>query len=80
MTKNINQKLIIFIGFLLLSLFLRFWTLFVSVLDKDESIYILGADSLLNGNLPYTKIWDNKPPGIFILFSLAMLMFDNSIV
>ena len=51
MTKNINQKLIIFIGFLLLSLFLRFWTLFVSVLDKDESIYILGADSLLNGYL-----------------------------
>ncbi|MCL2932221.1 MAG: glycosyltransferase family 39 protein [Trichodesmium sp. MAG_R03] len=80
MTKNINQRLIIFLGFLLLSLFLRFWTLFVSVLDKDESIYILGADSLLNGNLPYTKIWDNKPPGIFILFSLAMLMFDKSIV
>ncbi|MGB3509406.1 MAG: glycosyltransferase family 39 protein, partial [Microcoleaceae cyanobacterium] len=50
------------------------------VLDKDESIYILGADSLLNGNLPYTEIWDNKPPGIFILFSLAMLMFGKSIV
>ena len=80
MLKNINQKLIIFIGFLLLSFFLRFWTLFVSVLDKDESIYILGADSLLNGNLPYTEIWDNKPPGIFILFSLAMLIFDRSIV
>ncbi|NEQ36483.1 MAG: hypothetical protein F6K40_09425 [Okeania sp. SIO3I5] len=80
MTKNINQKLIIFLGFFLLSFFLRFWTLFVSVLDKDESIYILGADSLLNGNLPYTEIWDNKPPGIFILFSLTMLMFGNSIV
>ncbi|MDE5103882.1 MAG: glycosyltransferase family 39 protein, partial [Trichodesmium sp. St19_bin2] len=50
------------------------------MLDKDESIYILGADSLLNGNLPYTEIWDNKPPGIFILFSLAMLIFDRSIV
>ncbi|MGK7921703.1 MAG: ArnT family glycosyltransferase [Trichodesmium sp.] len=74
------QKLIIFLGFFLLSFFLRFWTLFVSVLDKDESIYILGADSLLNGNLPYTEIWDNKPPGIFILFSLTMLIFGNSIV
>ncbi len=80
MTKNINQKLIIFLVFLLLSFFLRFWTLFVSVLDKDESIYILGADSLLNGNLPYTEIWDNKPPGIFILFSLTMLILGNSIV
>jgi len=80
MTKKIDQKLITFLGFLLLSFFLRFWTLFVSVLDKDESIYILAADSLLNGNLPYTEIWDNKPPGIFILFSLTMLMFGNSIV
>ncbi|NEQ72535.1 MAG: hypothetical protein F6K23_05285 [Okeania sp. SIO2C9] len=80
MTKNINQKLIIFLAFLLLSFFLRFWTLFVSVLDKDESIYILGADSLLNGNLPYIEIWDNKPPGIFILFSLTMLIFGKSIV
>ena len=80
MTKKINQKLIIFLGFLLLSFFLRFWTLFVSVLDKDESIYILGADSLLNGNLPYIEIWDNKPPGIFILFSLAMLIFGKSIL
>ncbi|GGA18215.1 glycosyltransferase family 39 protein [Okeania sp. KiyG1] len=80
MTKNINQKLIIFLAFLLLSFFLRFWTLFVSVLDKDESIYILGADSLLNGNLPYIEIWDNKPPGIFILFSLTMLILGKSIV
>lgn len=80
MTKKINQKLIIFLVFLLLSFFLRFWTLFVSVLDKDESIYILGADSLLNGNLPYIEIWDNKPPGIFILFSLTMLILGKSIV
>ncbi|NEP81295.1 MAG: hypothetical protein F6K39_25910 [Okeania sp. SIO3B3] len=80
MTKNINQKLIIFLAFLLLSFFLRFWTLFVSVLDKDESIYILGADSLLNGNLPYIEIWDNKPPGIFILFSLTMLILGKSII
>ena len=80
MTKQINQKLIIFLAFLLLSFFLRFWTLFVSVLDKDESIYILGADSLLNSNLPYIEIWDNKPPGIFILFSLTMLILGNSIV
>ncbi|MEM1169405.1 MAG: glycosyltransferase family 39 protein [Cyanobacteria bacterium P01_H01_bin.35] len=80
MTKQINQKLIIFLAFLLLSFFLRFWTLFVSVLDKDESIYILAADSLLNSNLPYIEIWDNKPPGIFILFSLTMLILGNSIV
>ncbi|MEB3342358.1 glycosyltransferase family 39 protein [Okeania sp.] len=80
MTKQINQKLIIFVSFLLLSFFLRFWTLFVSVLDKDESIYILIADSLLNNNLPYIEIWDTKPPGIFILFSLAMLILGNSIV
>ncbi|MGD1713127.1 ArnT family glycosyltransferase [Dapis sp. BLCC M172] len=80
MTKKINQKLIIFLAFILLSFFLRFWTLFVSVLDKDESIYILAADSLLNSNLPYIEIWDNKPPGIFILFSLTMLILGNSIV
>lgn len=50
------------------------------MLDKDESIYILGVDSLLNGNFFYIEIWDNKFFGIFILFFLVMLIFDRFIV
>jgi hypothetical protein len=39
-----------------------------TVLDWDESLYFLMARAWLGGNLPYTVIWDNKPPGIYAVF------------
>jgi 4-amino-4-deoxy-L-arabinose transferase-like glycosyltransferase len=38
------------------------------------------ADSLKNGHLPYTEIWDNKPPGIYFIFALSLLIFGNSVI
>jgi Dolichyl-phosphate-mannose-protein mannosyltransferase len=40
--------------------------------DGDVGVYVLGARALLHGALPYTTIWEYKPPGLFALFALAL--------
>ena len=54
---------------------LRLPTFFRTVLDWDESLYILMADQWLAGHLPYTTIWDNKPIGIYAIFALFEAVF-----
>jgi 4-amino-4-deoxy-L-arabinose transferase-like glycosyltransferase len=41
-----------------------------AVLDWDESLYFLMAQSWHAGHLPYTAVWDNKPIGIYVIFAL----------
>jgi 4-amino-4-deoxy-L-arabinose transferase-like glycosyltransferase len=46
----------------------------------DESTYILMAQDLLRGNLPYVSQFDLKPPGIYIILSAFMKIFGQNIV
>jgi 4-amino-4-deoxy-L-arabinose transferase-like glycosyltransferase len=57
----------------LIVLLLRLPSFFRSVLDWDESLYILMAGQWLAGHLPYTTIWDNKPVGIYAIFAVFEL-------
>jgi hypothetical protein len=50
-----------------------------TVLDWDESTYILMGDSLLRGNLPYIEMSDNKPPGVMYVFALIQGSLGKSI-
>ena len=50
-----------------------------SVIDWDESIYLLVSRELLRGHAPYTVIWDHKPPGLYALFAALQLLFGQSI-
>jgi 4-amino-4-deoxy-L-arabinose transferase-like glycosyltransferase len=50
-----------------------------SVIDWDESIYLLVSRELLRGHAPYTVIWDHKPPGLYALFAGFQLLFGESI-
>ncbi len=52
----------------------------VDVIDWDESTFILMGDAWANGALPYTALWDNKPPLCFAPFALTQLLFGKSIV
>ncbi|EDX84347.1 hypothetical protein S7335_2044 [Synechococcus sp. PCC 7335] len=63
----------------LLTLFCRAPFFFESVIDWDESTFILMGQSLLDGHLPYTRLWDLKPPFLFGFFSLAILLFGKTI-
>src|SRR4029077_301931 len=57
----------------------RFPFYFASVIDWDESTFILMGQNLLDGNLPYVELWDNKPPLAFAFFA-PVILFWKSIV
>ena len=68
-----------FVLFWLAALLLRWPGFFPSVIDHDESTYIVIADALRNGKLYYVDVIDNKPIGIFLLFALLQKLLGSSI-
>jgi 4-amino-4-deoxy-L-arabinose transferase-like glycosyltransferase len=75
-----KKNFTVFAIFLALSFVLRLPSFFQSVIDWDESLYVLMGHSLANGKLPYIEVWDHKPPGMAVLFYLAFTLFGDSIV
>jgi hypothetical protein len=73
-------NLMAFGTFLLLAIFVRMPFFFQSVIDWDESTFILMGQSILDGNLPYVELWDNKPPLAFVPFAVFIWLFGDSIV
>jgi 4-amino-4-deoxy-L-arabinose transferase-like glycosyltransferase len=59
---------------------LRAPAFFWSVVNIDESIYLMIARSMLDGNVLYCDIWDRKQPLTFGLFALSQLVFGESIL
>ncbi len=45
---------------------------------RDQSIYAVVADGILQGAVPYRDLWDFKPPGIFFVFAGAQALFGRS--
>lgn len=74
-----NNTFIIFTGFILLSIALRFLSFQYSVIDHDESTYLVIAQEILDGKTLYVDVWDIKPPGIFLLFAALLKVFGHSI-
>lgn len=73
-------NILIFCTFLLVSFFVRTPFFFHSVIDWDESTFILMGQSILDGHLPYVELWDIKPPLTFVPFAVFILLFGDSIV
>lgn len=74
------KDILILFSFISLVIILRLSAFFQSVFDHDESLYLLVANSLLEGNAPYTNVWDNKPPGIYFVYALGLIIFGNNII
>lgn len=53
-------------------LIVRMQTLADPVLGFDEQFYLLMADRMLQGAIPYVDLWDRKPVGIFLIYALAI--------
>src|SRR5262249_53884924 len=49
-------------------------------IDPDEGIFILAGQHLSQGHLPYTVVWDNKPPLGFVFFAAIITIFNNSLM
>ena len=68
-----------FLFFIGLSIVLRFFSFFPSVLDHDESTYMVIGRDILQGKVLYTDVTDNKPIGIFIIYAILHWLFGYSI-
>lgn len=65
---------------ILLSVGMRFFSFFPTVIDHDESTYIVIAEALMNGDIYLKDVIDTKPIGIFLLFGLFQTLFGKSII
>lgn len=45
---------------------------------RDQGIYALVGEGLLDGAMPYRDVWDFKPPGIFFVFAFAEALFGKA--
>jgi 4-amino-4-deoxy-L-arabinose transferase-like glycosyltransferase len=72
-----RTKALLFLATITLLIRLPFF--FPDVIDHDESTFILMGQDILDGNLPYVKLWDNKPPLIFFYFAFFISLFGKSI-
>ncbi|GCL58834.1 ArnT family glycosyltransferase [Microcystis aeruginosa] len=70
----------IFLGVIVCTIILRAPNLFPSVINWDESTFILMGQSVLDGHLPYLELWDNKPPLLFFIFALFIGIGGKNIV
>jgi 4-amino-4-deoxy-L-arabinose transferase-like glycosyltransferase len=74
-----HRKIVILAFFILLVVTLRGPSFFMSMMDWDEGVYLLMGRSLLDGEVPYTTIWDHKPPGIYLVYGLIQFVLGESI-
>ena len=65
--------------FLVLAIALRWGSFFISVIDHDESTYIVIADELLRGEVYLRDVVDTKPIGIFWVYALLNTVTGGSI-
>lgn len=47
---------------------------------RDQGIYGVVAEGMLQGEVPYLDRWDFKPPGIFFIYSAAYAVFGQSMI
>lgn len=78
--KIFTKDSLVILFFIFLVFFLRLPSFFQSELIPDESLYFFMAKNIVEGQVPYTTIWDNKPPGIYIIFSLGLILLGKSVI
>jgi len=74
-----NNAFLLFSIFALLSIILRFFSFFPSVIDHDESTYLEIARMILAGKTLYVDMIDIKPPGIFLILAGFQALFGYSV-
>jgi hypothetical protein len=50
------------------------------LVDYDEQMYLLVAERMWHGALPYVDIWDRKPIGLFLLYAASLLFGGDPVV
>ena len=66
--------------FLLLAVALRWGSFFISVINHDESTYVVIADEMLRGETYLRDVIDTKPIGIFLIYMAIIALTGGSVV
>src|SRR5262249_46503171 len=74
------KEIYVFLLLFLLGLLVRFPFFFPAVIDWDESSFILMGQSIIDGHLPYVKLWDLKPPVAFAFYAFSIAVFGKDLV
>jgi 4-amino-4-deoxy-L-arabinose transferase-like glycosyltransferase len=69
----------VFLLFFMLAFILRFFSFFPSLIDHDESTYLVIAKEIIKGKVLYTDVTDIKPVGIFYITAGYIKLFGSSI-
>ena len=77
--EKLNDRRV-FLWLTLISVLLRLPFFFRDYIDRDESTFILMAQSWIDGHLPYTQLWDLKPPLVYLFFALIIYVFGKSFI
>lgn len=70
----------LFLLLLAASAFVRLPFFFRDYIDRDESTFILLGQSWVDGHLPYTELWDLKPPIVYLFFAGIIYFFGKSFI
>lgn len=65
--------------FIVVTVAMRLFSFWNSILDHDESTYMIIGRDILNGKELYTDVTDTKPPGIFLFYAGLEFLFGSSI-
>lgn len=48
-------------------------------IGRDQALYCVIADGVLNGQRPYVDLWDNRPPTTFLVFLPIVKIFGRAV-
>ena len=72
-----NKVRLAWVGIILVFIGFR-WTLIPIPLERDEGEYAYIAQQALQGDVPYRDAFDQKPPGVFLIYAIGMFIFGRS--
>lgn len=76
---KLNKNYQVLILFCVTSVLIRFLSFFPSVIDHDESTYLVIAQEMIKGKILYVDTIDVKPAGIFLIMALLRMLCGNSV-
>jgi 4-amino-4-deoxy-L-arabinose transferase-like glycosyltransferase len=77
--SKMNRNLPILGGFIALSLIMRFFSFFPTLISHDEGTYFVIARELFQGKIYFADLVDTKPIGIFLVLGLFIKYCSASI-
>ena len=77
--KVLKILLLIIIIFLLPTL-IFFSTINKGVPNRDSGVYLYAGQQMNNGSIPYRDFWDHKPPGIFFINQIGLMLGNGNII